>query len=356
VAATADAPSPVRSGALTDRFVIGNGVLEVDSDDADLTEQLDAGWGDCRARDGELRRTSVRAVVRRVGRCHVRVRVDGDPTPDLAELAACLLRPDRRWHGFGLRPGPRGSSRLASVDDGRGAILVGHRDWVLIDLSHSPPGLTADLVIAAAQSAQRDVTFAHAGSLVIGGRGVLLVGASGAGKTTTTLELVARGHGFLGDDVAAIRVESAELLPCRRSARLRQPPRPGVLADALRGRRSSVEEAPDGRTCTLLPVTEALPRSRAGAAPLRHVFVLDGFASRPRLAPFTICDDEVHRLAVMAHEETVSASWGPSRGRQLMRFLGLMAVLARSPAHLLTLGTPSDTATLIEQSMEEQWD
>lgn len=44
----------------------------------------------------------------------------------------------------------------------------------------------------------------HAGAVIQQGRGILVGGDSGSGKTTTCLEALANGHGYLGDDMVAL--------------------------------------------------------------------------------------------------------------------------------------------------------
>jgi hypothetical protein len=56
--------------------------------------------------------------------------------------------------------------------------------------------------IAAAEA--RDSTVLHGGAVALGGCAVALVGASGWGKTTLTIELVRRGSGFLSDDFVVL--------------------------------------------------------------------------------------------------------------------------------------------------------
>jgi serine kinase of HPr protein (carbohydrate metabolism regulator) len=53
------------------------------------------------------------------------------------------------------------------------------------------------------------------------GQGLLLVGPKGSGKTTISLALAARGHDFLGDEMAGVRIGSLELVPVRRSLAVR---------------------------------------------------------------------------------------------------------------------------------------
>ncbi|RVU06398.1 serine kinase [Novosphingobium umbonatum] len=55
--------------------------------------------------------------------------------------------------------------------------------------------------------------FAHqAGCVVIEGRGVLIEGAPGAGKSSLALALIDRGAGFVGDDSVMLEVVDGRLL------------------------------------------------------------------------------------------------------------------------------------------------
>ena len=52
----------------------------------------------------------------------------------------------------------------------------------------------------------------HGGLLRVRGAGVLLLGPSGVGKSETALELVARGHQLVADDVVELRTEAERLI------------------------------------------------------------------------------------------------------------------------------------------------
>jgi hypothetical protein len=58
----------------------------------------------------------------------------------------------------------------------------------------------------------RGLEVLHAGAVVIGGRALLLLGASGAGKTTLALALTQLGAGFLADDAVALERAGERLL------------------------------------------------------------------------------------------------------------------------------------------------
>jgi len=52
----------------------------------------------------------------------------------------------------------------------------------------------------------------HAGCVAIGGRGVLIAGASGAGKSDLALRLIDRGAELVSDDYTELRVEGGRLV------------------------------------------------------------------------------------------------------------------------------------------------
>lgn len=70
--------------------------------------------------------------------------------------------------------------------------------------------------------AQRGNLSLHASVVAVDGRAVCLAGASGAGKSTTSLALSARGHRLLTDDVAIVRTDSTGswVLPYHRHVHL----------------------------------------------------------------------------------------------------------------------------------------
>ena len=59
-----------------------------------------------------------------------------------------------------------------------------------------------------ARPAGRREAVVSGGLLRIHGLGVLIIGDSGVGKSESALELVARGHRFISDDVVHVRVEA----------------------------------------------------------------------------------------------------------------------------------------------------
>ena len=105
------------------------------------------------------------------------------------------------------------------VDDGRAAM-------VLLD--------AVALVVARAILERRRGRFhVHGGLVVDDGTGTLIAGPGGAGKTTTTLALMAAGARLAGDDVAFIRVMHDEVQDVVHVVALRRPLHVGAATAAM---------------------------------------------------------------------------------------------------------------------------
>lgn len=86
--------------------------------------------------------------------------------------------------------------------------ITGGREIVVDPTPGADPGLlrlwlTGKLMAQLLR--QRGCLPLHASGVAIEGRGVLFLGESGAGKSTTAAAFYARGHGVLADDVGAVR-------------------------------------------------------------------------------------------------------------------------------------------------------
>jgi hypothetical protein len=85
--------------------------------------------------------------------------------------------------------------------------------------------LDADLAVEL-QRRSPGTFFLHAAVLVRAGRAALLVGASGAGKSTAAWALAHHGFAYAGDELAPIEVARSSVRPCPRALFLKQPPPP----------------------------------------------------------------------------------------------------------------------------------
>lgn len=150
------------------------------------------------------------------------VRVDLDSDVQIAIDAV-----DASYSAFAAssQPGPavrrsislrRDGSAYRSIDhDGQGMVVLGEQRAVV--------GLF-DLVIRAVLDGLAEVGIIafHAGAVELGGRALILAGASGRGKSTLTLGLLRAGGNLLTDEMALVGPDDRTVLPYPRSAHVRQ--------------------------------------------------------------------------------------------------------------------------------------
>ncbi len=332
-------------------FRFGDAFLEVVSAYEPLLGDLTAFYGDCASAEPPPDGVRLRCTARLVPQGpFLSLTFSGPRQPDLIEVARSPYRASRREPYVEVTsPGP--GWRVLVNRDAHDRLLIATNDrGCLINLDEAPPEFVVDLVVCAAQSVQTDVLFLHAGSVGIAGSGVLIIAPSNGGKSTTTLALAQRGHAFLGDDVAVVRLATRELLPFPRSAGLRD----GSLARSLDGlvqRCRHLRSKRHGTERTVVRVSDLFPWSVSGPLPLRFAFVLGGLAESATISEFRPGLEELPRLHAVATD--ASASWGLSPGRDLMLFLRVVNLLSELRCHLVQRGTPDETARVIEAVIME---
>lgn len=121
------------------------------------------------------------------------------------------------------------------ADDARGDVLAIAEDeggWRTtcgwhVDLVQADPWLMANEIrhlLVEEALARSKVTAIHAAALARGERGLILVGDSGAGKTTLTFELAARGFEYLTDDLVVLG-DGGRLSPFPKPLGIKEPER-----------------------------------------------------------------------------------------------------------------------------------
>ncbi|HWP58356.1 MAG TPA: hypothetical protein VNL14_10740 [Candidatus Acidoferrales bacterium] len=153
-----------------------------------------------------------------------------------------------RTRAAGFRLEGRGRRSLFAADDGELIFL-----------------LDKDLTIEI-QKLRRELYFLHAAALAYAGKGTLLVGGSGHGKSTTAWALLHHGFQYLSDELAPLDLKRFTVEPYARALCLkREPPPPYCLAGQT------------ARTSLTLHVPVAcLPGGGpARGAPLAAVFVVE---------------------------------------------------------------------------------
>ncbi len=333
------APVPTRQ----EWYRLGDGYLEIRSDDVPFRDRLELLFRECAvaapAEDGLPR---VRCTVRAPAGLDVALVTFDDPEP-LDQIRFTLeLFPDR---GYGEAPSAVPDWRLLTLPmpGGVGGVAVSG-DRLLVHRSMPWQALVGSIAMSRLFRLQRKLLFLHAGSVGIGGQGVMLMGPKGAGKTTLSLALAARGHAFLGDEIAGARLDSLELVPIRRSLAVRDGPRAAAVGAALDREEAPYEPFPDG-TSRRRAFAGQLFGEPAMSLPLRRLVFLRGKGAVARLEPAPAARELLSALTPLG-----ASMWGRSPMHAMRDLLRLVTAV---PAVLLELGPPEATAELLAESLEE---
>jgi hypothetical protein len=243
-----------------------------------------------------------------------------------------------------------------------------HREWRVFARAHEPSRpvlasrgcrivmskkmpwqmLAAHYFLYHVMRLQRDMVFLHGASLAIGQHGVFLGGLKGAGKSTLSLALAARGHGFLGDEVTAIHAKTGMLLPFRRAVSMRAGPQARAVSDYVRRTRPASETLPDGTARTRMSMSKIFPRAAPREVLLTDAILLCGFAERPSVAPFGISRQNVGLLGTLP--ATTAAPGAASK------LLDLANIFSRARCYKVVVGgTPDEMAEVVEHITEGRW-
>jgi hypothetical protein len=176
----------------------------------------------------------------------------------------------------------------------------------------------------------RNVGVVHAGLVARGGRGVLVVGDAGAGKSTTALACAAGGFAFLGDDRIAVEGRTGHLLSGRARLAAGALARDPWLADG-----ATVEPA-SGRDKALLA-----PRGATASATICAIVLPERGAAA--VLPATAGAI----LRAMAPTSLLGVAGGGADG-----FARLSALARAVPAFRLRSDDPADVPDLVAQALE----
>ncbi len=343
-------PAPQASA----RYRLGDSVFEIAVDDPVLLEKFRQMYGDCAVSAPiapDMPR--VRCTVRRGGDPQlILLTFETGAPPDPAGAAFNLLRPTRAVPPFSVH-----DSRIAGWRLAGGAVepvLAACGPYVLIAPWQVPADFLVEYLVGITLAAQPELLAVHGASLQMRDAGMVIVGGSHAGKTTTALHLAARGHTLFGDELALIRLASREIVPFRRTLNLRPGPRAPELAAVLERAGDREKLAVDDEWVGPHWIGDLFPGSSPCPASLQAVFFLDGFANRASLAPFRLTLHDTDVVNWLAQPAIAYCSWGLAPERRALRLLALRQLLARVPCWRLKVGPPAETAQLIERTMEEQ--
>lgn len=333
-------------------FRLGDAFLRVDADGCGFLDEFETRYRDCVVAQPSPGPPGLRCSAARLpGSSLLCMSFDGPDMPDPLCATGTPFRMLRHLASYAETPGPHAGWRMwVHRDDPRRFLLAGDQRRLVVDLDLAPPEFAIDCLVAVVQSLQPDVLFLHGASFGIAGAGALLLGCGKAGKSTTALALLARGHAVLGDDVAAIRMRSREVLPFRKTMSIRPGPPMQFLDARLRAVRHTVVGGDQGALRTLVSIGDLFPASTGSALPLRFAFVLDGFAESTALTQFEPSISDTRSLKAVVSESI--PSWGLSAGRDLMRFLTVVNLLSDINCYRIKLGSPEASAAAIQDLME----
>lgn len=320
-------------------FRLGDAALGVGGDDAPLANRFEEIYGECGIADpGDLPR-----VV-----CRVRTETDRvtitfqDPEPlDVPRFVAVAF-PDRGYDPAAPAGGTVG--RIGLPDEAESLSVSPDGETLTAPIRSGWRPLIANLAVSRVLRLQREVLFFHAASASIDGRGILACGPKRAGKTTLAMTLASRGHRLLGDEMAAVRLPTRELLPVRRSLAVRAGPAAAAARAALDQSAPEAEIFPDGERRERIAIGRLFPDPPEPAVPLSAILLLRGFgpvAAATRAEPAPALVSQLTPLA--------ASLWNRAPGAIMIH---LMRLLSATPIHWVDVGPPEETALLVERLLE----
>jgi len=324
---------------LPDWYRIGDGYLGVHSEDGPLGERFRELYAECVVPGPD---ESLPIVV-----CQVRLLQDldaalisfEDPEPlDLLEFTLALFG-ERGYTE--AKPAIAGWRRLAVTGEPTlPPPFAFSGPHAVADRSFQWQSLLGNVALNRLLRRERDLLFFHAASATVGGAGILVVGPKGSGKTTVSLSLAERGHGFLGDEIAAVRTTGLEIIPMRRSVSIREGPRPRAVDRIVEHGGLRHERFPDGSRRLRGEVASLFPAASGSEAPVRAIIFLRRFGEAARLEPFSPGRDHLSLLTPLG-----CTLWGVPRAVRIMQMLRL---LTSARCYFLDVGSPEETTDLIE--------
>jgi hypothetical protein len=317
------------------RFQLAGVALDVHTGDTAVLDELRLLLGrDCPGPAGSAAGLSARIHTGgRAGRMELRVADAAQLDP--ADLRLAAGTPD---FPFDLLESAGARVVLARRGERAPALTV---DGALCEFALDPgwARAVALLLLQRLMRCRADAIFFHAGSLALRGRGTLLVGPKGAGKSTLVMALALRGHPLLGDENACYLPASGEIVPFLRPVGIKPGPRSAALDAAL----TRLGRLPERDGMMRLAVEELPVTPAAAPAPLGAVVFLTGFGAAARVREVVPGKVDVGRLQPVG-SSLVNAP--PAR-----RVLQMARLLAQSRVYELSPGAPDETAAVLEETL-----
>jgi hypothetical protein len=322
------------------RFQLANILLDVDSDDPGLIDELASVMGHPRdgARDVPVHARFQAGVRARGGPArfgHLKLGPAGPEIESAAELIVGLGFED---FPFERVEGAPAWTSLAFRGE-RAPMFALRGEHCLFALVPGWRKAVALLLLQRLMRLRRDAIFFHAASVAVDGAGAMLVGPKGAGKSTLALALATRGHGLLGDEHACYLPATGELLPFRRPLGIKPGPRARTAQAAL----DRAGRDPEREGMMRVPLEELLAAPAPGPVPLRAVVFLRGFGDVVGVERVEAGRDELAAL------QPVGSSFANAAATE--RVFQLVQMLGHSRVFRVRAGFPDDTAAAVEAAL-----
>ena len=337
----AEAAEARKDSGAWDWYLLGKGFLGISSDYAGFRKRFRQLYGECRAEQPAPGSATVRCRVFRIRTKSLSfIRMKDDVALDAVGFVHMIF-PDRKFYE---QPSHLEGWRLLADREGTADPFIAFGGDCALAPEEGPwQSLIGSLAVNRLFRLQEDVLFFHGATVSIRGQGVLLAGPKASGKTTISLALAARGHALLGDETAAVNTSSTTLLPMRRSLSVRTGPRAATVDHLLRTVASDSEVYPDGTSRLRAHARDLFPGPQPSPAPLRHAFLMRSFGDEPRVESFSASLRDVGRLGPLG-----CSLWHADKSRMIHFF----QILSKIRCHFVDVGSPDDTAALIEKTVE----
>ncbi len=337
------APMPGTSPTGTDWYRIADGFLGLDCDYAPVTRRWREIYQDCRCTGPEGGLPFLHWVVRTQGNPDTaRLDCDEDATLDPIQFNLRIVPEPRFLEVSSPLSGWRFLARAETPD----LPFAGFRGGtVILDRQQPWEHFVAHYSLHRLLRLQRNTMVFHASGAAVNGSGVILVGQKRSGKTTLSLALAALGHSFFGDEFAAVRRDSGELLPFRRAVSIRPGPAAAPVLAAVNSGKYSPEVYPDGAPRFRIPASDLVDSAAATPTPVRAIFFLRPLAQNVRVTAFQAGLEHVRLLSPLG---STLADFSPAQ-----TISDFFRLLKRAQCYFLEPGgSPEESAEAIVRALE----